>query len=177
MMPRFSIPSPQTQRLRQQIATDPYCRFNSVAEVLTAAELGVRIDVNRAGVDDWLRLPGLSIHQARMLVQLIQGGVQFYAVEDIAAALSMPSARLEPLVPILLFCFYDTGSVYEPQRINPNTASVEQLLEVPGITALVAREIIRDRISTGSYQNLVNFQQRLRLPGPLIQALLPYLHF
>ncbi|MGB7415512.1 MAG: ComEA family DNA-binding protein, partial [Thermosynechococcaceae cyanobacterium] len=127
--------------------------------------------------DDWLRLPGLSIHQAQMLVQLVQGGVQFYAVDDIAAALGVPPARLQPLVSILLFCFYDADSPYESQRVNPNTASVEQLVEVPGITASVARTIIRDRISTGSYQNLANFQQRLRLPGPVVQTLLPYLFF
>ncbi|MGF1602357.1 MAG: helix-hairpin-helix domain-containing protein [Thermosynechococcaceae cyanobacterium] len=177
MLQRFSLPSTQTQQFQQQILTDPYCRFNSVAEVLAAAELGVRIDVNKAGVDDWLRLPGLSIHQARMLVQLVQGGVQFYAVDDIASALGMPPARLQPLVPILLFCFYDADSPYESQRVNPNTASVEQLQDIPGITASVARGIIRDRISAGPYQNLANFQQRLRLSGSVVQALLPYLYF
>lgn len=74
--------------LRAQILADPYYRFQSLAEVALAAELGISIDVNQASVDDWLRLPGLSIHQARQLVQLTQNGVQFYAIEDIAAALS-----------------------------------------------------------------------------------------
>ncbi|NJN21119.1 MAG: helix-hairpin-helix domain-containing protein [Leptolyngbya sp. RL_3_1] len=39
-----------------------------------AAALGVRIDVNRATVDDWLRLPGLSIHQAHRLVHRVEQG-------------------------------------------------------------------------------------------------------
>jgi DNA uptake protein ComE-like DNA-binding protein len=177
MRSRFSLPSFQAQRLKQQILADPYCRFSSVAEVHAAAELGVQIDVNQAGVDDWLRLPGLSIHQARTLVQLVHGGVQFYGVEDVAAALGMPPPRLQPLAPILLFCFYDTESPYETQRINANTASVEQLQNLPGMTAAVARSMIRDRICAGPYQNLADLQQRLQLCGALVQALLPYLRF
>lgn len=171
-----SISTPATERLRQNLA-DPYYRFSSLAEVQLAAELGVRIDVNKAGIDDWLRLPGLSIHQARTLVQLTQGGVQFYAVEDLAMALGMPTPRLQPLAPILLFCFYDAESAYEPQRINPNTASVEQLQQVPAITAAIARAMTRDRISAGPYQNLADLQHRLALPGSVVQGLLPYLRF
>jgi DNA uptake protein ComE-like DNA-binding protein len=145
--------------------------------VQLAAKLGVCIDVNQAGIDDWLRLPGLSIHQARTLVQLTQSGVQFYAIEDLAATLGMPIQRLQPLAPILLFCFYDPESAYEPQRINPNTASVEQLQHIPQVTASIARAMIRDRISTGPYQNLADLQQRLELPSSVVQDLLPYLRF
>lgn len=172
-----SLTAPTTAKLKQQVLTDPYYRFSSIAEVQLAAEVGIRIDVNKAGLDDWLRLPGLSIHQARMLVQLIQGGVQFYAIEDLAAALGVSSQRLQPLAPILLFCFYDPESAYESQQINPNTATVEQLQEVPGITAQIARAMMRERLSAGPYQNLAELQQRLVLPGPLVQGMLSYLHF
>ncbi|PZD72839.1 hypothetical protein C1752_03274 [Acaryochloris thomasi RCC1774] len=171
-----SFTSTAAERLQQKLI-DPYYRFSSLSEVQLAAELGIRIDVNKAGIDDWLRLPGLSIHQARTLVQLTQGGVQFYAIEDLAMALGMPPPRLQPLAPILLFCFYDAESAYEPQRINPNTASVEQLQQVPAITTAVAQAMTRDRISAGPYQNLADLQQRLALPGPVIQDLLPYLRF
>ena len=54
--------------IRNKIANDPYYRFQSLQEIAIAAELGIKIDVNQATVDDWLRLPGLSIHQARSLV-------------------------------------------------------------------------------------------------------------
>ena len=49
--------------LRSRILENPYYRFQSPFEIAVAADLGVRIDVNQAGVDDWLRLPGISIHQ------------------------------------------------------------------------------------------------------------------
>ena len=58
--------------LRSRIIEDPYYRFKSAFEIAVAADLGVKIDVNQANVDDWLRLPGISIHQARQLVALSQ---------------------------------------------------------------------------------------------------------
>lgn len=65
-----------SQSLNQRLQ-DPYYRFQSVEELRLAAVLGVRLDVNQASVDDWLRLPGLSIHQARLLVTLNQSGCSF----------------------------------------------------------------------------------------------------
>ncbi len=167
----------ESDRLRRKILANPYYRFRSIPEVHLAAKLGVRIDVNKAGLDDWLRLPGLSIHQARLLVQLNQGGVQFYAVEDLAAALGLPIQRLHPLTPVLQFCFYDTESIHTPQRVNPNQASVEQLLKISVIAPSLAQQIVRDRVTKGPYRNWVDFQQRLSLPSSIITRLLHHLHF
>ncbi len=112
-----------------QVLTDPHYRFKSLAEVELAAALGVRIDVNQASVDDWLRLPGISIHQARLLVQLTQAGVQFHCLEDIAAVLRSPLQRLQPLESVLQFCFYDPESTHAVKQVNPNTAALEALGE------------------------------------------------
>ena len=47
------------QILKSKVAADPYYRFQSIAEIQAAAALGLAIDVNTAGVDDWLRVPGI----------------------------------------------------------------------------------------------------------------------
>jgi DNA uptake protein ComE-like DNA-binding protein len=167
----------QQNQLQGRILTDPYYRFQSLAEVALAAALGVRIDVNQASVDDWLRLPGLSIHQAKQLVQLTHNGVQFYAIEDVAAALSLPVQRLQPLAAVMQFCYYDPESLTLAPTISLNAASMEQLLTIPGMKPSLAHSIIRDRITRGPFQNLVDFQQRLHLSGDLTQEFLPYLHF
>lgn len=167
----------QQQPLRAQMLADPYYRFQSLAEVALAAELGIGIDVNQASVDDWLRLPGLSIHQAKQLVQLTQNGVQFYAIEDVAAALSLPVQRLQPLAVVMQFCYYDAESLALAPALSLNTASVEQLLAIPGMIPKVARTIVRDRITHGSFQNLADLQRRVDLSGDMTQALLPYLRF
>lgn len=172
------IPWTQSQQpgpLHARILADPYYRFQSLAEVALAAELGVGIDVNQASVDDWLRLPGLSIHQARQLVQLTQNGVQFYCIEDVAAALSLPVQRMQPLAAIMQFCYYDREGGALAPALNLNAASMEQLLTIPGITPQVARNIIRDRITHGPFQNFADLQRRLNFSGEMAQALLPYL--
>jgi DNA uptake protein ComE-like DNA-binding protein len=161
--------------VKSQMLRDPYYRLNP-EEIPIAAKLGVRIDVNQAGVDDWLRLPGFSIHQARSLVALSQSGVSFHCLEDIAAALSLPMLRLQPLAPVLQFCYYGGEAEITPTRINPNTASIEMLTQVPAIDLFLARAIVQQR-QRGAYRTLADMQRRLALPGNLVAEVMHYLQF
>jgi DNA uptake protein ComE-like DNA-binding protein len=167
----------KVQRLRAKLRNDPYYRLQSGEEIQIAAELGIHIDPNQATVDDWLRLPGLSIHQGRSLVELSRSGVRFYCIEDIAAALSVPVQRLEPLKVLLNFSYYDDHSLVNPTQINPNTATVESLTKIPHIDSSLAQAILENRLIGGYYLNLVDFQQRLGLSGEAIAQLMYYLHF
>lgn len=167
--------SSQTPSLRSQILNDPYYRFRSLSEVRLAVELGVQIDVNQASVDDWLRLPGLSIHQARSLVALSQSGVQFHSLEDVAAALSVPVQRLQPIAPLLRFCYYDSESPGSIQLVDPNVASVEWLTRVPAIDLFLAKAIVQNRQIYGKYRNMADLQKRLSLSGQLIAEIMHYL--
>lgn len=154
---------------------DPYYRFQTIEEVKLAAQMGISIDVNQAGVDDWLRLPGISIHQARSLVSLAQSGLQYHCLEDIAAALSLPIQRLKPLEPILQFCYYDASSHIQKPPASLNLASVEQLTQVPQIDLYLARAIVQQRSLGGPYRSMADFQQRLQLPAATMANLIHYL--
>jgi DNA uptake protein ComE-like DNA-binding protein len=165
------------QLLRQKITNDPYYRFQSLAEIRIAAEHGIRIDVNTATLDDWLRLPGLSIHQARLLTQLTESGVQFYCIEDVAAALGTSFQRLKPLELIMQFCYYDMESLSAIERVHLNHAPTESLQQLPGVGPVLARAIVRDRTSRGDFSDLVDLQERLSLPNSLTAALMHYLKF
>lgn len=164
------------QPTRSRLLNDPYYRMQSLEEVQLAAALGIRIDVNQACIDDWLRLPGLSIHQARSLVALSQSGVAFHCIEDIAAALNLPIQRLRPLEPILQFCYYDPDRLDQIARLNANTATLEQLMRLPAIDSTLAQAIVQQRQSR-PYRNLADLQQRLSLPAPLTTDLMHYLVF
>lgn len=174
---RLSGIKAQFHPLRSRLATDSYYRFQSMDEVRLAAELGVKIDVNQADVDDWLRLPGMSIHQARTLTGLTQSGVQFHCLDDVAAALNLPIHRLKPLEPILAFCYYDPDSVHALPQTNPNIASIEALVRIPAIDLFLARAIVQNRQTYGTYRNLADLQQRLSLPSQLTADLMHYLSF
>ncbi len=163
--------------IRHKIANDPYYRFQSLREIAIAAELGIKIDVNQATVDDWLRLPGLSIHQARSLVELVTMGVQLVCLEDVAAAISVPTQRLKALEPILAFAYYDRLSPLSPEKINLNTASVDEIAAIAGINFDLAQEFFKNRQEYGSYRNIVDLQRRLNLNSDLTSQLMHYIRF
>ncbi len=168
---------PHLQAIRVRIQRDPYYRLQSTQEIAIAASLGMKIDVNQASVDDWLRLPGISIHQARSLFELTSIGVQFCCLEDIAAALGVSVARLKPLQPILSFCYYDDESPITPQVINVNISTVEQLTKIPAVDLFLARAIAQNRQDFGAYRNLADLGRRLSLNPQLTAELMHYLRF
>ncbi|XHX79702.1 MAG: helix-hairpin-helix domain-containing protein [Stenomitos frigidus ULC029] len=174
--PNWRSTAQSHQPLRSKLLNDPYYRFQSVAELTLAASLGVKIDVNQAGIDDWLRLPGISIHQSRSLVELTQSGVQLHCIEDIAAVLSLPVPRLKPLEPVLQFCYYDAASVATIKPVNANTATVEMLTRIPVVDMYLARAIVANR-AVSPYRNLIHLQRRLSLSGEVVSELMHYLRF
>ena len=162
------------KRLREQLQNDPYYRFRSFEELNWAAEWGLKIDVNRASIDDLLRLPGISIHQAKAAIALIENGVQFLSVEDLAGALDIAMPRLLPCEPILNFSYYTPEIT--PQKLRINQATASELGQIPIITTELAANIISER-QHGAFANLAQLQQRLNLPGQIVSELLPWLSF
>ncbi len=169
--------NPYQLRIRAKILQDPYYRMQSVAEIEVAATLGLKIDVNQASVDDWLRLPGISIHQARSLVELTSLGVQLLCLEDIASAISIPLQHIQTWEPILHFYYYEPENALNPQRVNPNSASVQQLSQIPLLEASLAQKIVQSRLDEGYYRNLADLQRRLNLDSELVSRLMYYLQF
>ncbi|WP_319420929.1 ComEA family DNA-binding protein [Pleurocapsa sp. FMAR1] len=163
--------------IRNKIAKDPYYRFQSLREIAIAIEMGIRIDVNQATIDDWLRLPGFSIHQARSLVDLVKMGVQLVCLEDVAAAINVSVQRLQPYESILTFAYYDCLSPLSPKKVNLNTAELEEIAVIPGLDTNLASIFLENRQENGKYRNIVDLQRRLNLDSELISQLMHYLQF
>lgn len=153
--------TPLARRLQQ-----PTYRLRDYQEVAQAARLGFRLDVNQATVDDWLRLPGLSIHQARALDQLRQGGVPLLCIDDVAAALDLPSARLAPLAPVLDFRYYAPA----PPPLSLNRATLAQLRQV--LSPALAAAIVGERYHRGAFRSWADLQQRLALAPDTVHQLI-----
>lgn len=175
MLDRWRQLKEQWHPLARRLATDPAYRLQTYQEVQQAAEFGFSVDVNQATVDDWLRLPGISIRQAQLLHQLRGTGVQFYCLEDLAAALGVSVAHLQPLAQVLSFCHYDWDGALMPQPLSLNQADLNQLCRVPGMTTQWAGLIVRDRIHRGPFKNIADLQYRLGLPADLVQTIMYYL--
>jgi DNA uptake protein ComE-like DNA-binding protein len=149
----------QREAIAKKIAKNPYYRFQSATEIAIAEELGIKIDVNKANVDDWLRLPGISIHQAKSLVELTDGGLQFLCIEDVAMALGISVMKINIWQPIIYFCYYDAKSFHTPLQININLATFKQLQKIPGLDENLARKIILNRQKNGNYRNLADLKK------------------
>ena len=156
---------------------DPRYRFRSLLELNQAVRLGFRLDVSTATIDDWLRLPLFSIHQARLLVQLQRGGVVFHCPEDIAAALGWTPAQIAPFSEALRFTYYEADSPLNCPRFNPNHTEGSKLLTLPGMNPALVQQLINDREQRGPFRDLADFQARLNLPGDQVSDLMHYLIF
>lgn len=162
--------------LQKRLQKEPFYRFQSFEELQLAASWGIRIDANTASVDDWLRLPGLSIHQARKLTNLTANQLFFNDIEDVAAALSIPAQQIHSWETILQFCYYEIDHSLEPVAIDVNSATADELATVPSIDLFLARAIVHYR-GAGPYQDLPDLQKRLRLKTSIAAELLHYLTF
>jgi len=162
--------------LRRRLQQEPYYRFTSFEEMQMAASWGVRIDANTASVDEWLRLPGLSIHQARTLQSLTHKGLSFTCIEDVAAAIALPPDQIRPWEAMLQFCYYDRETALTPTAVNANTATADELATVPNLDIFLGRAIVHYR-QQGPYRDLADLQDRLRLTTAVTAELLHYLSF
>ncbi len=160
-----------------KIQQDPYYRFQSLEEITIAAGLGIKIDVNIASVDDWLRLPGISIIQAQKLVEINQAGIHFLCIEDLAAALSVSVLKIQEWQPILYFAYYATDSFIAPAKINLNQATLEKLTTIPNLEENIIKQILIEKESNGDYRHIGDLQQRLNLTADMAYHLMNYLQF
>ena len=163
--------------IANKIRNDPYYRFQSLNEIAIAVKLGLKIDVNHAGIDDWLRLPGFSIHQAKLLVEVVKKGIQLVCIEDIAAIVNIPLTKLLPLEPILYFAYYDPISTLSPRKINLNRASVTEIEQIPLWDEDLANVVFNERNKHGNYRNILDLQSRLNLDNDSIAKLIYYVEF
>jgi DNA uptake protein ComE-like DNA-binding protein len=163
-------------KLRKAIEQNPYYRLQSSLEIAMAAKLGLKINVNYATVDQWLRISILSIHQARNLVELSRMGVQFLSLEDIAAALNITLSQIEPFESILYFAYYAKDNSLTSFRLDVNQASLSQLESIYLLDQNLAQSIIDNRETRGRFETLADLQSRLNLNGELMSQLIHFLY-
>jgi len=155
--------------LELKLKQAPGRRLSNAQEVRLAAELGWRLDVNRATATDWLRLPGISADQVDLLMRLQAGGVQLSGVDDLAQLLELPQAVVACWQPLLQFRWYgEPPAAQGAARLNLNQANAAQLAQL-GLSSERCRRLLRERAKQ-PFQDLADLQQRLQLPAELIES-------
>lgn len=155
---------------------NPSLRLGSAEEVRHAADLGWRLDVNRATAADWLRLPGCTPRQVDLLLRLQHGGVQISGPDDLQRVLELPEPLLRCWEPLLLFRWYGSPPSPGAAPIDLNQASAEQLERHGELSLEQIRRLIRER-QRGGFLDLADLQDRLQLPAEVVEGLIGKVRF
>lgn len=118
-----------------------------------------KFDPNQYAKEDWMKL-GLSDKQAEVVVKFAKRGLT--SNEDLEKIFVLPEQLIELIKDST---YYPEGNLYVRERdavtevdnkqvyVPLNTATEEELLEVPGIGPFYARKIVEYRESLGGFEN------------------------
>lgn len=156
--------------LELKLRQDPSRPLASALEVRRAAELGWRLDVNRAAAGDWRRLPGIRQEQVDLLLRLQAGGVQLSGADDLQRLLELPPALVESWLPVLVFRWYGEPAAAGDceARVDLNRAGEAQL-ERLGLSRERGERLRRER-ARRPFRDLADLQERLQLPPDLVES-------
>ena len=155
-------------RLRQNPGLAP----RNAQEVALMADLGWRLDVNRATAADWLRLPGCTTDQVDLLLRLRSGGVQLSGPEDLQRLLDLEDDVLLCWGPLLEFRWYGAEDPPRSDRLDLNHAPMVLLQRRLSAWPRGRLErLIRER-RRRPLQDLADLQERLALPPAAVEELI-----
>ena len=160
-------------RLRQNPGLAP----RSAQEAALMADLGWRLDVNRATAADWLRLPHCTPHQVDLLLRLRSGGVQLSGPEDLQRLLEIDDDVLLCWLPLLVFRWYASEEPSRSDRLDLNHAPMDVLQRQFSAWPLERLEcLVRER-RRWPFQDLADLQERLVLPPTVVEELIGKVSF
>ncbi|MEB3183585.1 MAG: hypothetical protein VKN15_04250 [Cyanobacteriota bacterium] len=156
--------------LALKLSQNPALPLRDARDVRHAAELGWRLDVNRATAADWSRLPGCTAAQADLLERLRAGGVQLSGPEDLRQVLALDAATLAAWQPLLAFRWYDDPlpAAASPPPVAVNQATAAELAGLPGLTPERCRRLLQER-RRGPFRDLPELGERLVLPAEVLE--------
>ncbi len=103
------------------------------------------VDINRAGMEDWMTLPGIGETRARQLVNYREKLGGFLSVDQVREMFGLPDSVFQAMKPNLVL------STRDLHKINLNTASLADLDAHPYISKRQAELIVAFREQHGAF--------------------------
>ncbi len=161
---------------RLSLLHNPQQRLTSEQQMLTARELGMSIDINRCSVDDLLRLPGVTLHEARRIIEIRRSGGPYFSADELQERTDVSWEKIRRLQSMLQFRYYEQKSAL-PMLLDINSATVSQIAELEGIEPSLASRIVQERDLGGDFANISDLRDRLNLPARIIARLMNRIDF
>ena len=127
----------------------------SAERLMRPLAAGERVDVDVVGADELTRLPRIGPALAARIVQDRRVRGAFGSLEGLSRVSGIGRAVLEAITPHARFSGRPgppRGAPRAKTKVSLNTASVEDLEQLPGVGPVRARAIVEDRRRNGRYQ-------------------------
>ena len=156
-------------------AGDPLAHRDSSVALARPLAAGERIDIDRAGVRELQRLPGVGPALAQRIVADRESRGAFGGIAGLDRVAGMGPATLERLAPFLTFGTVGAEAMTRgnDQRVPLNQASSHDLEQLPGIGAVRARAIVAFRDSAGPFRHVDDLSRVPGLPATVVRAIIP----
>lgn len=127
------------------------------------------ISLNMADTTELQRIPGIGSYFAKLIVKQRQKLGGFYAYDQL---IEIPYMKDQAIDALATYTYLDSTEV---QRLNINTASLEQLGQHPYITWAQARAIVNYRKQHGDFKKLEEIQKTDVMSPSEYVKIAPYL--
>ncbi|OOV35036.1 hypothetical protein BV61_01560 [Candidatus Synechococcus spongiarum LMB bulk15M] len=165
----------ELELLSLKLHQNPWLPLPDGTSVQRAARLGVQLDVNCAPASQWRRLPGMRWQWIHQLLELQRQGTHIGDVSEMEQRLGISPTLLKLWQPVLVF--HSRGyPPCLPPLVDVNGANGRQLSGLPGLDVDRVALLLRERQRGGRFCSLVDLQNRLQLPDPVMAALVGRLH-
>lgn len=158
-------------RIVAKESNNPPFRHNRNTNDHTYNKAPVTIAINTADTTALKTLPGIGSRLANRIVSFREKLGGFYSVEQVAEVYGISDSVFQQIKPRLQ-C--DPGAI---QKININTAGIDELKAHPYIKYQVANAVIQYRLQHGNFQNRYDLKQVHLVSDHLLQKLEHYINY
>jgi competence ComEA-like helix-hairpin-helix protein len=128
------------------------------------------LDINRTGMEDWQRLPGIGEKRARQIVNFRESLGGFLSIEQIKEVYGLPDSVFQNIQPMLVL------GPYSVRTINLNTITVDDLAKHPYVSYKQAKLIVAYREQHGPFSSVDDLAKIIALSDKLwLERVRPYL--